>query len=77
MANALPEEYEQHFYNQEDTDDEDAGTSKQNGAVYQKCDRYGFMGGDQYTDPSKYVYCSIVVLISWNFSWNAFIVFQG
>ena len=35
-----------------DSEEEEPGTSKQNGAVTQRTDRFGFLGGDQYTDPT-------------------------
>ena len=38
-----------------DEDDEQPGSSKQNGTAYVSVDRYGFIGGDQYTNPDKYV----------------------
>ena len=53
MAKAIPsvsEEYEEHFY--KDDDDSDEESYKQNGAVNKTTDRYGFIGGDQYTDPN-------------------------
>ena len=62
MANAvsLPEEYEKQFENHDDGDSEEeeeeeieeAGNSKQNGSVVKRTDKYGFYGGDQYTDPT-------------------------
>lgn len=69
MANALPDEYEQHFYNQDDSDDEDASTSKQNGGFSQQCDRYGFVGGDQYTDPSTEDRMPVAVLRKRELKW--------
>ena len=51
MAKAISsvsEQYEEHFYKDDESDEE---LCKQNGAVNKTTDRYGFIGGDQYTDP--------------------------
>ena len=60
----LEEEYENTFHvhvddevdsEAEDMDDCTNGpsTSKQNGEAWRQTDRYGFLGGDQYTDPDQ------------------------
>ena len=64
----LEEEYESTFHNHHDDDvDSEEGemgggeyaanggpsTSKQNGEAYRQTDRFGFLGGDQYTDPDS------------------------
>lgn len=55
-------QYEQNIFNSEDVDSEEEdtknneqpGSSKQhNGSVMYTADRYGFTGGDQYTDPAQ------------------------
>ncbi len=61
MANAQPESELQIQYWDDDLVDNDseeedeangeAGSSKQNGTVSKQTDRYGFIGGEQYTDP--------------------------
>lgn len=61
MANADPENgiqtYEDDIGNEDvdsDLDDTDgASSSKQNGVPARVTDRYGFIGGDQYTDPDR------------------------
>jgi len=56
MAKAIAsvsEEYEEHFYKDDESDEE---LYKQNGAVNKLTDRYGFIGGDQYTDPNTWVF---------------------
>ena len=59
---SLEAEYEQKFQNHlddvdsEEEDDGDsygASTSKQNGDAGLEVDRYGFIGGDQYTNPEE------------------------
>ena len=58
MANAMPEECDNACSANGDCIDSDAedgdttATSKQNGSAYLQTDRYGFVGGDQYTDPT-------------------------
>jgi len=41
--------------NAEPNEDEDAAGSSQNGMAVCQTDRFGFCGGQQYTDPSRYV----------------------
>lgn len=59
MANAMPEECDNgcsangHCIDSDAEDAESASTSKQNGSAYLQTDRYGFVGGDQYTDPTQ------------------------
>ena len=61
MANADPGPglAMQEFYDDDiDSEDEDeeastSGNGKQNGVVSRETDRYGFIGGDQYTDPER------------------------
>ena len=62
---SLEAEYERNFHNhtddvdseeEEDGDSYGASTSKQNGeaaASLHQTDRYGFVGGDQYTNPEE------------------------
>ena len=58
MANAVPDDYIQSIDDDDDDIDSEAGdvgeagtSSKQNGEATRQADRYGFVGGDQYTDP--------------------------
>ncbi len=37
--------------NEEEEEEAGGGSGKQNGAVNRFPDRFGFLGGDQYTDP--------------------------
>ena len=62
MANANPEN-EIHNCDETTTNadsdldetDDGASSSKQNGIPARVTDRFGFIGGDQYTDPDRYV----------------------
>lgn len=56
MANAGPLQNDRSFESLEDEiseDDTDTATSKQNGVGYRHVDRYGFIGGNQYTNPDE------------------------
>ena len=64
MANALPNQSEQGFGVNENengaaSEDDDKPENheqldhKQNGLAVQETDRYGFVGGEQYTDPER------------------------
>lgn len=58
----LEAEYERRLHVDVDDDDseeeengysDEAGPSKQNGVAHRQVDRYGFLGGDQYTNPEQ------------------------
>lgn len=52
MAIARPDNGYHYPDGSDDEDFDEAGTSKQNGSLsLSQTDRYGFMGGDQFTDP--------------------------
>lgn len=50
-------------------DAETASTSKQNGSAYLQTDRYGFVGGDQYTDPTQETRLPMEVLRKRELKW--------
>lgn len=47
MANAIPDD------SPRDIKEIEKGREMQNGSAMAHVDRYGFMGGDQYTDPDE------------------------
>ncbi len=74
MANAQPESEEQIHYwdddlvdseNEELGDIDGEGSSKQNGTVSKRADRFGFIGGEQYTDPNEYV-SHMMIMVQYN-----------
>lgn len=55
MANALVEDHDTSstINTSEDVDSEEEDNVKQNGSVVKEMDRFGFVGGSQYTDPHQ------------------------
>ncbi|KAL5016349.1 hypothetical protein ScPMuIL_005938 [Solemya velum] len=54
MANAGPLQKDNSFNSFDDAESEDeAATGKQNGIGHRQVDRYGFIGGNQYTNPDE------------------------
>jgi len=53
MANALVEDHDASstINTSEDVDSEEENNAKQNGSIAKQMDRFGFVGGSQYTDP--------------------------
>lgn len=57
MANALVEDHDASstINTSEDVDSEEENNAKQNGSIAKQMDRFGFVGGSQYTDPHLWV----------------------
>lgn len=77
MANAIPDDSPRELPNY----DKDTKETTQNGSAMAHVDRYGFMGGAQYTDPDEWVtfisfagYLILQVHDKWNF--DLLLVFQ-